>query len=66
MQFALGTRGEKNGREVAIQEGEFGSSTAVWVMLVRLSFQVSLFLNIKLWSHKQFKKKRGLHFNLTF
>ena len=34
-------------------------------MLVRLSFQVSLFLKIKLWRHKQFEK-RGLHFNLTF
>jgi hypothetical protein len=50
--------------EVARREGEFGS-TAVWVTLVRLSFQVSLFLKIKLWSHKQFHK-RGLHFNFTF
>jgi hypothetical protein len=53
MQFALGKRKKKNDREVARQEGEFGS-TALWIMLVHLSFQVSLFLKIKLWSHKQF------------
>ena len=46
LQFVLG-RGEQYDREVARREGEFGS-TAVWVMLVRLSFQVSLFLKNKL------------------
>jgi len=62
--FALGGGHTQYDREVASQEWECGSTT-VWVMLVRLSFQVSLFLKIKLWTRKQFEK-RGLHFNLTF
>jgi hypothetical protein len=34
---------KKNDMEVASQEGEFGRSTAVWVITVHLSFQVLLF-----------------------